>query len=104
MANDGVAGAGRIALVGRMVDPIDNRHVRKVERTYALQAGDIDAVLVWVRAAAMVGVDAARRAEIVLRRPRIEAIEGQRLFAGLKRDVARIGRYRDRAARPAIGA
>src|SRR5262245_3650979 len=50
----------------------------------------------------MVRVDAAPRAEVVLRHAGIEPVNGQRLFAGVERDTADIGRYRDRAAHPAV--
>ena len=50
----------------------------------------------------MVRVDAAPRAEVVLRRAGIEPVNSQRLFAGVERDAADVGRYCHRTAHPAI--
>ena len=49
----------------------------------------------------MVRVDAAPRAEVVLRRAGIEPVNSQRLFAGVERDAADVGRHCHRAAHPA---
>src|ERR1043166_154887 len=87
-----------------MVDPVDHRHIGEIERAYAFEARDVDAVLVLVRAAAMVRVDPAPRAEIMLRRAGVEPVGRQRLFAGLDRHATEIGRHRHRAAHPAIRA
>ena len=58
----------------------------------------------WFRvgAAPMVRVDAAPRAEVVLRDAGIEPINRQRLFAGVERNPADIGRHCHRATHPAI--
>ena len=44
------------AIVLRMIDSVDDRHIVEVEGAHAFQAGDVDAVLVGIGAAAMVGV------------------------------------------------
>src|SRR6516164_9916575 len=92
------------AMVRRMIDAVDHRHVGKIKRAHALQARGIDPVLVRVGAAAMVRVDAASRAEVVLRNAGIEPVFAQRLFTGLERNGAGGGRHRHRAAHPAIRA
>lgn len=68
MANDFIAAA----IVRRMVDTIDHRHVGKIKRAHAFQARDVDPVPVRVGAAAMVRVDATQRAEVVLSHAGIE--------------------------------
>src|SRR5215831_4524124 len=50
----------------------------------------------------MMRVDTAPRAEVVLRRARIEPVNSQRLFAGVERDAADVGRHCHRATHPAI--
>ena len=50
----------------------------------------------------MVRVDAAPRAEVVLRRAGIEPVNSQRLLAGVERDAADLGRHGHRAAHSAI--
>jgi hypothetical protein len=52
----------------------------------------------------MVRVDAASRAEVVLRHACIEPINGQRIFAGVERDAAGVGGHRYRTAHPAVRA
>jgi hypothetical protein len=79
------------ALVGWVVDSINHRYVFEIERTDALEAGDTNAVLIRIRAAAMMGVDAAPRAEIVLRRAGIETIDRQRILARVDGDAADVG-------------
>jgi hypothetical protein len=50
-----------------MIDSVDDRHIVEVEGAHAFQAGDVDAVLVGIGTAAMVGVDAAFRTKVMLR-------------------------------------
>jgi len=88
VADDFIAAAA----VGRVVDAVDHRHILEVERADTLQAGDVDAVLVRIGAAAMVGVDAAFRTEVVLRRAGIEAVACQRVLAGIDCNAADVER------------
>lgn len=46
----------------------------EIERGDAFKAGDVDPKLLWIRAAFVVGVDSANRAEMMLRHPRVEAV------------------------------
>src|SRR4249920_2490854 len=87
-----------------MVHAVDDGHLGEVERADAVEAGDVDAVLVGVRATLVVGVDAATRAEEVLRGAGVELVGGERVRAGEDLDPADRRRYRDRAAHAAIGA
>src|SRR5690606_18026243 len=64
--------AGRA--VGGMVDAVAGRHLAQVERIDALQAGDVEPVLVGVRAPLVVGVDAAYPAEPVARGHGVELV------------------------------
>jgi len=68
-------------IVGGMPITVVDDDLREIERRYALQAGDIDAELVRVRAALVVGVDAADRAEMMLGGLCVEAIGGELAFA-----------------------
>ena len=70
MANDFIAAA----LVRRMVDAVNHRHVVKIKWAHAFETRGVDPILVRVGAAAMVCVDAAPRAKVVLRYAGIEPI------------------------------
>jgi hypothetical protein len=59
--------------------------------------------LVRVRAALMMGVNAAKAAKVVLRGLRVELIERQLVLALHKADILQPRRDRNRAAHPAIG-
>ena len=64
--------------IPRMIDTVENRHRLKLERIRnSRETADIDAVLVGVGASLMMGVDAADRTEIVLRRLGIELVQAQ---------------------------
>jgi hypothetical protein len=65
---------------------VDRDHV-KVKRADALQAGGIDAVLVGIRPALVVRVNAAFRAEVVLGLEGVELVERQRILPGGDVDV-----------------
>lgn len=65
---------------------VDRDHV-KVKRADAFQAGGVDAVLVGVRAALMVRVDAAFRTEVMLGLEGVELVERQRILSGDDVDV-----------------
>jgi hypothetical protein len=41
-----------------MVDAVNDRHFQEVERTYPVQAGNVDAILAWIGSALMMRVDA----------------------------------------------
>jgi hypothetical protein len=82
---------------------IQNRNLGEIEGTDPIEARDIDAILLWVGAALVVGVDAAARAKEVLCLTRIEAVAGQHVLAPNKSYAAHCGRNRDRTAHPAIG-
>ena len=57
------------------MNPIVHRNLRKIERTDAVKARNIDAKLVRVRTPLMMGIDSADRTEIVLRCPSVELVE-----------------------------
>ena len=50
-----------LGIVGGMALPVVDDHLAEIERRDAFEAGDVDAQLVGVRAALVVGVDAADR-------------------------------------------
>jgi hypothetical protein len=64
-----------------MVDPIVERHIRHEVRINAIEAAEIESVLVRLGTAAVVGLDAAAGTEIVFGRHRVEAIDGEQLLA-----------------------
>lgn len=88
--------------VVRVVHAVGDGHFREVERADAFQAGDIDAVLVRIGATLVVGVDAAARAEEVLRGSGVEAVAGQGVLALKDFDAARLRGDDDRAAHAAV--
>ena len=84
--------------VGRMVDAVGPGHRVEVARVDAIEVGGVHPVFVRVRAAPVVGVDAAGLAEPVLRRAGAPLVERQVVGALDDRDpVERCG-DRDRAA------
>jgi hypothetical protein len=89
-------------MVRRMIDAVDHRHVGKIKRLTPFKHATLTPYWFGLGAAAMVRVDAAPRAEVVLRRAGIEPVTPQRLFAGVECDAADIGRHCHRAAHPAI--
>lgn len=79
--------------IGRMVDPVVDRHVGEQERIDAVQAADVVSVLVGERTALVVSVDAAVAAEVVLGHQTVELVQAQMLLA-LNESNAR---HRDRS-------
>src|SRR5690606_2053192 len=78
----------RVAAVRRMIDPVIDGHLVEIEGADPRQAGNVDAVLSRVRSSLMVCVDAASGAEVVLRGPRIETVDGELIPAGEHGQVA----------------
>ena len=72
--------------ISRMIDAVVNGHLLHIERVEILQAPHVETVLARIKATLVVGVDAARRAEEVLRRVRFELIDakGVRTFRDSK--------------------
>ncbi len=63
-----------------MIHTIQDRNIFNVVRAHTFKTGNIEAVLLRIRTALVMGVDPARPAEIVFRRPGIELVDGQRLM------------------------
>lgn len=84
----GVSPVGRI--VPRMALAIVDDHFAEIERRNAFQAGDVDAELIGIRAALVMGIDAADLAEVMLRDLRVEAI-GRELVLTLQKLEAVLG-------------
>src|SRR5579871_4920644 len=84
-----------------MHDALQHRHAGEVERAHAFEAGGVHAQLVRVRTPAVVGVDAAAAAEVVLRRQGVELVELQVLGPGGDLQVAAPGGHRHRASHAA---
>lgn len=89
--------------IGGVIDAVFHLDLGKIKRAYPCKAGDIYAKLVRVRAALMMGVNAAKAAKVVLRGLRVELIERQLVLALHKADILQPRRDRNRAAHPAIG-
>ena len=87
-----------------MGDAIHDPDLRKIEGAGAFDAGDVDTELVRVRAALMVGIDAAGLAEIMLCRAGVELVERQIVFAFYELDIRKLSRDGDGAAHAAVGA
>src|ERR1700733_8504758 len=85
-----------------MDDAVEHENFSEVEGAKTLQAGGVDAVLVRVRAPAVVGVDAAGRTEIMLGDPGVELVARQPLLAPGELDVADPRGQGDGAAHPAV--
>jgi hypothetical protein len=90
--------------VVRVVHAVGDGHLREVEWADAVQAGDVDAVLVRIGPALVVGVDAAARAEEVLGRAGVESIARQGVLALKNFDATHLRGDDDRAAHAAVGA
>ena len=67
--------------VRRVIDAIICAHIRKLEWVDAFQAPDVVDVLLGIRAALMMRIYAANRAEIVARRSRVELVQPQHILA-----------------------
>ena len=63
-----------VRIVGRMAKSIVNLDFTKIKGRETFQAGHIDAELVGVRSALVVGVDAAIAAEMMFGSPGIESV------------------------------
>ena len=72
-----IADDARRLPVGRMMHPVHDRHRLEIERAQPLKTGDVDAILVRIRAALVVGIDAAMGAEIMPRSHGVELIDGE---------------------------
>ncbi len=72
-----------LRVVPGMPLPVVNHHLAEIERREAFEAGNVDAKLMRIRAALVMGVDAADRAEMMLGRPGIEAV-GRELVLTLR--------------------
>jgi|SRR4029079_8165732 len=90
-----------LSIVGRVPASVEHDHLAKVEGRQTFEASDIDAELVRVRAALVVRINAADRAEMMLRGLRVEAISRKPVLA--LRDPERVGRrgHRHCPAHPA---
>lgn len=86
-----------------MVNPIHDRDLQEVERAYALQACDVDTILVGVRTALVMRVDSAARAKEMLRCAGVEPVTCEHILAAADVDAAKRGGYRYGAAHPAKG-
>jgi hypothetical protein len=64
-----------------MVDAIAFRYIGNVERIHIVEASNVVAVLVGIRAALMMRIDSAVGAEVVLRGHRVELIQPKNLMA-----------------------
>lgn len=82
---------------------VHDRHLGEVEWADAFETRDIDAVLLRIRAALVMGVDAALRTEEMLGLAGIEPVAGQLVLAPDDMQAAQGRGHRDRAAHSAIG-
>src|SRR5690606_18655031 len=76
-----------VLVIRRVVDAVNNQHLFKVERADSLKTCSVYAVFILVRTAQVMSVDAATRAEIVLRRVGIESVSRQRVGTFEKLEV-----------------
>ena len=91
-------------VIAGMTLAVVNHHLFEIEGRDALQAGDVDAKLVRVRAALVVGIDAAHRAEMMLGDARVEAVGGE-LVGAFEDPESVMGRsHRDPDGRLRLGA
>jgi hypothetical protein len=80
---------------------ITHHDLSEIKWADAFQARRIDAELLGVGATLMVGVDAALRAEVVLRRPGVELVKRQSLGARSDVQILQPRAQYDRTAHPA---
>ena len=66
-----------------MSDPIEDRHFVEIERAYTFQTSCINALLIGIRAAPVMGMDPAFGTEVVVRHFSIESINRQHVLPGL---------------------
>ena len=83
---------------------IHHRHLGEVEWADAFQTRNVDAVLVRIRTALVMGVDAALRTKEMLGFARIEPVAGQLVLAPDEAQAPQCRGHRDRSAHAAIGA
>src|SRR5215469_4073777 len=87
-----------------MVHTVVDRDLLKIERAYPLQARDIDTVLLRIRAALVMRIDAAARTETMPCRVGVELVNGEE-FASLSNvDAVQVRRHRNRAAHATVRA
>lgn len=88
---DGKSGGRRecryVLPVLRVVSPIHKANIGKVSHIDALEISDVDPVFARVGTTLVVGVDAAARAEKVLRRASTERVAGEHVFAAMDGQV-----------------
>ena len=84
-----------------MMDAVHDRDRLEIEWAEPFEASHVDAILIWVRAALMVGIDAAMGTKIVPRGHAIELIDGELVRALQNVQTGYIRRNSDRAAHPA---
>ena len=94
----------RRMLIRRMIYTVIGGYILNIEGIDAFQAADIESVLIGIGPSLVVGIDAAIRAEIVLRRAGIELIEFQVLRAFDDAYAAQRHRSDDSSLAPANGA
>src|SRR6185369_999033 len=82
----GVGGMGRV--IARVALAVIDHDFGEIEGRDAFETGDVDAELVGVRAAFVVRVDAADRAKMMLRDPRIEPV-GRELVLAFEDQIGR---------------
>jgi len=60
-----------------VIDAIEDRHLTQLKGVHPFEARHIESKLTGIRAALVMGVDAAHRAEVVFGRHGVELVEGQ---------------------------
>jgi len=88
-------------IVGRVPIAVVDNDLGKIEGRHALQASHVHPELVRVRAAFVVSVNAANRAEMMLRGLRVEPVFRELFLALRDPELRRRRRHRDGAAHPA---
>ena len=75
-----------------MIDPVVGGYVAEFEWVYALEAGNIEAVLIWIRTTLVVGVDATFGTEKMLGGTGIKLVKAERVRS--LDDLDTVQRYR----------
>jgi len=78
-----------LGVISRVPLPVEHSDFVKVEGRHAFEASDVDTKLVGVRAAFVVRVDAAIRAEMVLGSLSVEAVGGELVLARSEPEISR---------------
>jgi hypothetical protein len=94
--------AQKTASVIRVIHPVKNGHLGKVEWTHPIQAGNVHTVLVLIGSALMMRVDPTFGAEEMLRRSSVETVTCKCVLALQELDPAQFCRDRYSAAHSAI--